>query len=218
MGIEPGGQRLRIEAGGVGGLPGRVERDLEGGQVEVEHGGDAVGGAVGVRGGDEPGVGVALAVAQLDTLPRRVGREGGHAQLGRQVGQVVLRGPDPLAAAVDGEAARGAVGEGTAAHPVARLEHEDVDAVAVQLAGGGQAGEAGADHHHLALPLLGPPWPWTFFRSPLLVALAIGSGSPPDRAPVPHPGNALRRPGQALSSPRATSLVAPGNLRRSGQP
>ena len=53
VGVEPGGQRLGVQRRGIGRLPGGVERDLEGGQVEVEHGGDAVGGPVRVRGGDQ---------------------------------------------------------------------------------------------------------------------------------------------------------------------
>ena len=49
--------------------------------------------------------------------------------------------------------AGGDVGEGAPADPVAGIEHQDVDAGAGQVAGGGQARVAGADDHHLALPV-----------------------------------------------------------------
>ena len=109
--VEPGGERLRIEVGGAGGVPGRVEWHLEGGEVEVEQAGDAVGGAVGVRGGDQADVELPLPLAQLDALPGGVGGEGGDAQLGGKSGQVVLGGADPLSAAVDGEPGRRHIGE-----------------------------------------------------------------------------------------------------------
>ena len=84
MGVEVGGERLRVEGGGVGRVPGGVERDLEGGEIQVEHAGDAIGGSLGVRGRDETDVEVPPAVAQLDPLPLRVGGERRHPQLGGQ--------------------------------------------------------------------------------------------------------------------------------------
>lgn len=126
-------------------------RHLERGQVQVEHGGDTVCGPLRIRSRDETDVGVALAGAQLDRLSGGVRGEGRDTQLGSERGEVVLGGSDPLAAAVDREPGLGDVGERASAHPVPGLEDQDVDTVAGQLPGGGQTGEPGADHGHLAL-------------------------------------------------------------------
>ena len=101
--------------------------------------------------GIEPDVEVPPPLAQLDPLPLGEGGEGRHAQLGRQRGQVVLGGADPLAAPVDRVPGLGDLGEGAAADAVAGLEHQDVDPGAGQVTGGGQARVAGPDDHHLAL-------------------------------------------------------------------
>ena len=151
VGVEVGGERLRIEGGGIGGVPGRVDGHLEGGEVQIEHAGDPVGGALGVRGRDEPDVEVPPSLAQLDPLPLGEGGKGGYAHFGRQRGQVVLGRADPLPAPVDRGSGLGDLGEGASADAVAGLEHQDVDAGAGQVTGGGQARVAGPDDHHLAL-------------------------------------------------------------------
>ncbi len=154
VGVEVGGEGLRIEVGRAVRVPGSVERDVECGEVQVEHAGDALRGALGVRGRDETHVEVTCTAPQLDPLPLRVGGEGRHAQLGRQRSDVVLGGPDPLATPVDREARLGDLGERAPPDAMAGLEHQDVDPGPGQMACCGQARVTGSDHHHLALAVL----------------------------------------------------------------
>ena len=154
MGVEVGGEGLRIEFGRVGRVPGGVERDVEGGEVQIEHAGDAVRGALGVRGRDEAHVEVTPAVPQLDPLSLRVGGEGRHPQLGGQRSQVVLGRPDPLATPVDREPRIGDLGKGSPADAMAGIEHHDVDPGPGQVACRGEPRVAGSHHHHLALTIL----------------------------------------------------------------
>ena len=97
-----------VERGGVGSLPGSVGAGRRGRRrSRSSMHGDAVGGAVGVRGGDEPDVGVCAALAQLDAL-RPSCRWGTCATPSSSASAARWSwvGPDPLAAAVDGEAGR----------------------------------------------------------------------------------------------------------------
>ncbi len=151
---EIGGQRLLVELGSADGLPGRMEGHVERGQIEVEHAGDAVGGASRVRSRDQADIEVPSPVAQLDPLALRIGGKSRHAQLGRQRGEVVLGGADPLPAPVDRVPGPGDLGEGAPSDTVPRIEHQDIDPGTGQVTAGGQARVAGPDDHHLALKVV----------------------------------------------------------------
>ncbi|GMA36853.1 hypothetical protein GCM10025876_30570 [Demequina litorisediminis] len=73
-----------------------------------------------------------------------IGGEGGQAQFGGERDHVILAGTHERSAQVNGEATDFLVA-GAAAHAIACLQHDDVDATGREMAGGGEAGKAGAD-------------------------------------------------------------------------
>ena len=132
--------------------PGGVDRDLLGQVVErglhdrgvgepaprrwAGPAEDAVGGVRGL-----------LAVLVEEVVAGVVGREGLHAERVGERLDAVLGGADELAAALGDAAVRQVEPDDPAAHAVAGLQDDDRLAGGHQVAGGGEAGQAGADDH-----------------------------------------------------------------------
>ena len=83
-----------------------------------------------------------------------MGGKGLHAELARERGEPVLRGPDPLAANLDDLAVSDVVVEEPAAHPVAGFEHDHGCPAGCERAGGGEPGQARAHDDHVRLASL----------------------------------------------------------------
>jgi hypothetical protein len=83
-----------------------------------------------------------------------VGGEGVHPDRAREPEHALLSRPDPLAADLDDLAAPERLVEGAAAHASARLDDERTGPGGHQLAGRGQARQAGAHHDHVCLAVL----------------------------------------------------------------
>ena len=87
----------------------------------------------------------------VDALAVDVLLEHRHLELVGQRGDVVLGRADERATGLDHAAAAEAVVEHPAADPVTGLDDEDDVAVAGDLAGGDESGDAGADHDDVDL-------------------------------------------------------------------
>jgi hypothetical protein len=83
----------------------------------------------------------------MATSSRVVGRECLDAQFGGERGKPVLGRADELGAELSDGAALEPVIADAAADPLAGLDHRDLEAGALQVTGGGESGEAGADHY-----------------------------------------------------------------------
>ena len=148
--VDPGGQRLAVQRSGLRGLPRCVGRNgvrqrLKGGdQLEVAE--QLLFGEGQCRAGHpHDGAG-----AHDDIVAVVVLRVGVDAQLVGQGGDAALPRPDPLPAQVEGHP-RSLDGVGASAHPVARFEHDDLQARACQRPGGAQPGEPGPDNDHVGV-------------------------------------------------------------------
>ena len=162
VGIDPALECLAVPAGRVRGGPRGVDGDLGRHLIELLDDLDELGGdrRVRRRGAER----TAVAVARRGDQPQRVvdvvdvqivagviGRERPHADGVGQRHDLILGRSDERRAALGHLTAAEVVVPGPPADSVARLEHDHRVAGARDLAGGGQAGEAGADHDHIGL-------------------------------------------------------------------
>jgi hypothetical protein len=142
---EPRLDRLGVELAGVGGVPGRVERDRRSQRLErrlrLAHVDQRL--LVEAERLVLPAAGAAVEPEQVVAL--LVARKRLHAELLGEREHAVLGRADPLAAELHDRAVGERVVEDAATHAIAGLEHEDAAALLLEAAGGGQASEAGPD-------------------------------------------------------------------------
>ena len=136
-------------------FPGSLERHLRGHPVDAQHGLTDVREGVRAKARDRAAVAHQPAAHLEHVLTRGPRREGGGAVLSRERVETILRGTDPLPADVDPPVRLDLQRLQAAAHPVARLQHDEGRVAALQLGRRGEPGHPRPDHGDVRLERAG---------------------------------------------------------------
>ena len=149
----PGVEGHPVEVGEFG-LPGLLRIDLRREPFDLLQGEPDFGQGDRVHFGNGALVAPDLPLALDQVEPLTEGRKRLETELGNQLEDPVLAGPDPLSAELDDLAVTDRLIDGPATDPVPGLEDDDVNPFGLEGAGGAEAGKAGTDNGDICLSRL----------------------------------------------------------------